>query len=77
MASGGSRTFVYPAGSVQHLVVGANVNAPPPIPAKVITRESAIGALAGVTNWDVRLDPTADQPAEETASPVRGVGRKS
>src|SRR5437667_8160939 len=69
-------TFVHPASGVQHLVVGANVNAPPPIPAKVIARESAIGALAGITNWDVRHDPTADQPAEETASSVRGVGRK-
>src|SRR2546430_8343947 len=32
-------TFVHPASGVQHLVVGANVNAPPPIPAKVIARE--------------------------------------
>jgi hypothetical protein len=69
-------TLVHLASDVQHLVVGTNVDAPPPIPAKVIARESAVGALTGVTNWDVRHDPAADQPAEETASSVRGVGRK-
>src|SRR5260370_14580705 len=68
--------LMYGPGGVQHLVVRADVNTSLPIPAKVAARESTIVALAGIAYRDVRRDPTADQPAEETASPISGVGRE-
>src|SRR4029450_7701498 len=64
------------AGRVQYFVVRTDIDASLPIPAKVAARECAVLTLTGITYWDMRRNPTADQPAEETASPVSGVGRQ-
>src|SRR6266487_45537 len=61
---------------MQHLIVRTDVNTSPLVPAKVAACESAVMALTGITNWDMRCDPQADQPADETSSPISGVGRK-
>jgi hypothetical protein len=68
--------IVHPASGVQHLIVGANVNALPPVPAKVTPWESTVVTLAGIANWDVRGDPTVNQPAKEAATPASGVSGK-
>ena len=67
---------VHGAGGVQHLAAWADVNAAPPVPAKVSARECAVIALAGVTDRNMRRNPVANQPAEETASSISGVSSK-
>src|SRR5664279_4654036 len=61
---------VHGAGGVQHLVGRADVDASPPVPAKVAARERAVITLAGIANWNMRRDPAANQPAEEPTSPI-------
>src|ERR1700722_10448170 len=55
---------------MQHLVVGADVNASAPVPAKVTASEGTVVALAGIADRDMRCDPATDQPAQKTARPV-------
>src|SRR5262245_44525720 len=68
--------IVQSAGCVQYLVVRTEIDASPAIPAKVAAREGAVVTLAAITYRDMRRNPTADQPAEEAASSISGVGRQ-
>ena len=43
------------------------------VTAKVAARESAIVALAGIAYWNVRRNPTADQPAKDRSTPTRRI----
>jgi len=68
---------VYGAGGVQHFVIGTNVDAAPSVPAEVTARKGAVIALACVANWNMWSNPAANQPAEETARSISGVGSKA
>jgi hypothetical protein len=71
-----SVALVRSAAGVQHLIIRADVNVPPPIVAKVTTRECAVVALAGIADRDVGCNPAAYQPVQEAANPISGIGRK-
>src|SRR3974377_185602 len=72
-----SVALVHFASAVQYLTVRANVNASPPIPAKVAARQCPIVALTGIADRDVRCNSAANQPVQEAASPVSCIGRQT
>src|SRR6202040_4315755 len=68
--------LVHGAAGMQHLAVWADVDALPPIPAKVATRERAIVAFAGIADWNVRDNPDVYEPVQEPAKPLSCIGRE-
>ncbi|MFZ0840213.1 MAG: hypothetical protein WAM77_22340 [Xanthobacteraceae bacterium] len=62
------------AAGVRHFVVGADVNASPPVPTEIRAWQGAVPSGAFVPDRDVRSDAGAEQPPEELA---RAVGRIS
>src|SRR3974377_2551435 len=72
-----SVALVHFASAVQYLTVRANVNASPPIPAKVAARQCPIVALTGIADRDVRCNSAANQPVQEAASPLTCIRRKA
>ena len=64
------------AAGAQNLTGGADVNILPSLPTEVRAREGAVRSFTHVTDGNVRSDPASDEPAEEAARPVGGVGQE-